>query len=86
MFDFFSFFSWSSLVDYETAKKNQVDLTNPKNKVLDSIKTFRNNYGDVNLNQIIYPIPKEFTKILAGLYEPTNDLHKFEYSSESLKL
>lgn len=55
-----------SLSNYEEAKATQTDLTDLGNKVLDSIRVFRNSYGNaVNLNRIIYfRVPEEFTKIL----------------------
>ena len=55
-----------SLDNYKKAKADQADLTDLKNKVLDSIKVFRNSYGNaVNLNRIIYfQVPEEFTEIL----------------------
>ena len=54
------------LVNYENAKAEQANLTDPKNKVLDAIKAFRNNYGNVvNLNQIIYfPVSKDLVEML----------------------
>ena len=55
-----------SLDNYMTAKAGQTNLTDPKNKVLDAIRVFRNNYGNaVNLNQIIYfRVPEEVVEML----------------------
>lgn len=57
-----------SLDNYKKAKVDQADLTDLKNKVLDTIKTFRDNYGSVvNLNQIIdLPVPEEFVEALGS--------------------
>ena len=50
-----------SLVDYENAVANQTDLTGQKNKVLTTIKLFRNSYGvSVDLNKVIrFPVQVE---------------------------
>ena len=50
-----------SLGDYENAVANQTDLTGPKNKVLTTIKVFRNSYGaSVDLNKVIrFPVQVE---------------------------
>ena len=55
-----------SLDNYEKAKAGQGNLTNPKNKVLDTIKAFRNNYGNtVNLNRFLFlQIPDEIAEML----------------------
>ena len=56
---------YTTLVDHQFCYI-LANLTELKNKVLDAIKTFRNNYGSaVNLNQIIYfQVPEEFTETL----------------------
>ena len=55
-----------SLDNYEKAKEGQGNLTNSKNKVLDTIKAFRNNYGNtVNLNRFLFlQIPDEIAEML----------------------
>ena len=55
-----------SLDNYEKAKEGQGNLTNSKNKVLDTIKAFRNNYGNtVNLNRFLcLQIPDEIAEML----------------------
>ena len=55
-----------SLDNYKKAKEGQGNLTNSKNKVLDTIKAFRNNYGNtVNLNRFLFlQIPDEIAEML----------------------
>ena len=55
-----------ALDNYEKAKEGQGNLTNSKNKVLDTIKAFRNNYGNtVNLNRFLFlQIPDEIAEML----------------------
>ncbi len=55
-----------SLDNHKKAKEGQGNLTNSKNKVLDTIKAFRNNYGNtVNLNRFLFlQIPDEIAEML----------------------
>ena len=55
-----------ALDNYEKSKEGQGNLTNSKNKVLNTIKAFRNNYGNtVNLNRVLcLQIPDEIAEML----------------------